>query len=258
MTTASGLVASLFVTKESRLQGRKSTDFVRFGAVSRGLSPGRCRHARVRDYRQRGGNTGAGGGSQGGRVMNDVGIGQPQWHHDCQQCAFLGRYGGFDLYHCPQGGRPTVVARFGNHNEEFLSGLPARPQALREAQRRSEDRGLLKPPRRSAAIALRGRRPLGRFSRRPRGPLRGDLHRSGSNDVSGSRARVCRGIPDAPGPCAVSNPSPPGVLGGLRRELQESARSKIVGGQRVLRRRPLRPETSEARQIRAGFDLGMG
>lgn len=78
---------------------------------------------------------------------------KPVFVHDCQHCTFLGHYysnlynGQFgsiaDLYHCVQGGRlPTVIARFGNEGDQYLSGLNSDLPALKEAQNRAKAQGL--------------------------------------------------------------------------------------------------------------------
>lgn len=46
----------------------------------------------------------------------------PQHKHDCDTCKFLGVYGEFDLYYCPNGG-PTIIARFGSLGPDYTSGL---------------------------------------------------------------------------------------------------------------------------------------
>lgn len=65
-----------------------------------------------------------------------AGASEPEFKHDCKNCKFLGRYravigpafreygGKFDLYVCPQGSAPTVIARFGNKAPDYMSGLP--------------------------------------------------------------------------------------------------------------------------------------
>lgn len=77
--------------------------------------------------------------------------------HDCDACVSLGTlettgddtwWGGlgpFDLYACPQGGYPTVVARFGNEGPDYLSGLNPSTEhpALREATGRAVVAGLI-------------------------------------------------------------------------------------------------------------------
>lgn len=42
--------------------------------------------------------------------------------HDCSGCTFLGHYKEYDLYWCPQGGHPTLIARYGTCGD-YLSGL---------------------------------------------------------------------------------------------------------------------------------------
>lgn len=37
----------------------------------------------------------------------------PRYKHDCTKCAFLGQFEKDDLYFCPQGGLPTLIARYG-------------------------------------------------------------------------------------------------------------------------------------------------
>ncbi len=52
--------------------------------------------------------------------------GQPLFTHDCDNCKFLGRYDGHDLYVCPSRERPSrmwsVLARYGNDGPEYASG----------------------------------------------------------------------------------------------------------------------------------------
>lgn len=53
-------------------------------------------------------------------------VGKPIHKHDCNCCTFLGnskdeQYD-FDLYYCPQGGMPTLIARFGE-NGDYVSGM---------------------------------------------------------------------------------------------------------------------------------------
>lgn len=43
--------------------------------------------------------------------------------HDCSECVALGEYAEYDLYFCKQGGSPTVIARFGNEDGDYSSGL---------------------------------------------------------------------------------------------------------------------------------------
>lgn len=46
-----------------------------------------------------------------------------QYKHDCDACIPLGRFDDFDFYFCRQHGIPTVIARFGNHPGDYMSGL---------------------------------------------------------------------------------------------------------------------------------------
>ncbi|UYL87470.1 hypothetical protein SEA_PUREGLOBE5_107 [Arthrobacter phage Pureglobe5] len=49
----------------------------------------------------------------------------PHWEHDCEGCVYLGTRWltvQWDLYFCNQGGRPTVVARRGEHGD-YISGI---------------------------------------------------------------------------------------------------------------------------------------
>lgn len=65
--------------------------------------------------------------------------------HDCKNCTPLGQHDGHDLYHCLQGGdMPTLIARYGNHGEQYTSGLAFadRDPCLAEAKRRAVAAGL--------------------------------------------------------------------------------------------------------------------
>jgi hypothetical protein len=68
----------------------------------------------------------------------------PQHQHDCDCCTFLGNAGTADLYFCPQGGIPTVIARYGEAGN-YVSGLFAQNTNLDllEAKRRAQLLGLL-------------------------------------------------------------------------------------------------------------------
>src|SRR3954465_1460085 len=78
----------------------------------------------------------------------------PLYEHDCDNCTYLGqmpadpseRYGVevLDLYYCPQGVLPTVIARYGSEGD-YISGLVFAPFVpyIAEAKRRAEERGLL-------------------------------------------------------------------------------------------------------------------
>ena len=47
---------------------------------------------------------------------------EPRYEHDCEECQFLTRYAGRDIYRCPQMGNPTIVARYGSDGAEYESG----------------------------------------------------------------------------------------------------------------------------------------
>lgn len=76
----------------------------------------------------------------------------PVYEHDCDECVFLGHYGGADLHFClqagyfgPQQNTPTVLARFSSDPPNYTSGLAfAQTNVyLREAKKRAKRRGLL-------------------------------------------------------------------------------------------------------------------
>lgn len=51
-----------------------------------------------------------------------------RWMHYCADCRFLGfadldLLGPHDLYYCIQGTLPTVIARYGNEEPEYISGM---------------------------------------------------------------------------------------------------------------------------------------
>lgn len=48
---------------------------------------------------------------------------KPRFLHDCSACVLLGQDSKHDLYWCPQGHLPTVIARYGGEGPEYLSGL---------------------------------------------------------------------------------------------------------------------------------------
>jgi hypothetical protein len=70
---------------------------------------------------------------------------RPVYEHDCDECLFLGHYGGADLYYCSQSGSPTVLARFSSDPPNYTSGLAfAQTNVyLCEAKRRASRKGLL-------------------------------------------------------------------------------------------------------------------
>ncbi len=88
---------------------------------------------------------------------------EPTYQHNCKQCRFLGTFStrqynceteqmeevAYDLYWCPQDTIPTVLARYGDAGEEYLSGMPTDKgfyerypdYALHEAYRRAKVAG---------------------------------------------------------------------------------------------------------------------
>lgn len=69
-----------------------------------------------------------------------------QHEHDCDDCAFLGIHGDYDLYFCET--NPTVIARYGVDGD-YISGLvfiPTMP-ILAEAAKRAVAAGLVTPER---------------------------------------------------------------------------------------------------------------
>ncbi len=67
-----------------------------------------------------------------------------RYEHDCDHCKPLGMFRDFDLYYCPQGGLPTVIARYGEDGN-YTSGLDAadRHPELAEARARSVTAGYI-------------------------------------------------------------------------------------------------------------------
>ena len=51
------------------------------------------------------------------------GLTKPRFKHDCSNCTYLGRHKGKDLYHCPQGGVPTIIVRHSSVPSDYSSGL---------------------------------------------------------------------------------------------------------------------------------------
>ena len=70
---------------------------------------------------------------------------KPRFTHDCDRCTFLGQDGKHDLYYCPQGSFPTVIARYGNDGPDYTSGMSLVDivPALKEAKRRAIEKGLI-------------------------------------------------------------------------------------------------------------------
>jgi len=46
-----------------------------------------------------------------------------RYKHDCEKCKPLGQFLEDDLYYCDQGGRPTVIARYGDDGPDYVSGM---------------------------------------------------------------------------------------------------------------------------------------
>jgi hypothetical protein len=77
---------------------------------------------------------------------------QPLYPHtNCSECRFLGRWSSeeepgkvYDLYYCAQHGRPTLMARYGASEEEYLSGASfyRTVPPIGEAHRRAGKLGL--------------------------------------------------------------------------------------------------------------------
>ena len=40
-------------------------------------------------------------------------LGKPQHRHDCENCAYKGSIGKFDVYVCPKAGYDSLIARYG-------------------------------------------------------------------------------------------------------------------------------------------------
>jgi hypothetical protein len=67
---------------------------------------------------------------------------KPLFKHYCNECVFLGNLNSseqlYDLYFCRDGGsNPTVIARYGNEDHEFLSGIYGNQLELVEAKKRA-------------------------------------------------------------------------------------------------------------------------
>jgi len=75
----------------------------------------------------------------------------PRYTHDCSACTFLGEHGFDDLYHCPQHGNPTLIARRSSEGPDY-SSFPAsvvrenvdvlKVSGLFEAYCRAREKGL--------------------------------------------------------------------------------------------------------------------
>ena len=70
-----------------------------------------------------------------------------RYQHDCQECVYLGEHEAYDLYYCngTRSGR-TVIARYGDGEDEYMSGIEIAKKypdsALRIALDLATDRGL--------------------------------------------------------------------------------------------------------------------
>ena len=77
-------------------------------------------------------------------------IGAPKFKNTCEKCTYLGYFRGHDLYYCMQGGFPTILARFGNDESSYVSGMQfaendkdVHNSEMGEAYRRSVVMGLI-------------------------------------------------------------------------------------------------------------------
>ena len=70
---------------------------------------------------------------------------KPRFVHDCDKCTFLGQFLEYDLYYCPQGNIPTVIARFGDEGWDYRSGMYCAEidPVLKEARKRAKEKGLI-------------------------------------------------------------------------------------------------------------------
>lgn len=69
----------------------------------------------------------------------------PRFEHDCTECRYLGYTEKADLYWCPQGGYPTVIARYSSDPPDYSSGLAfvGSIPDITEAAARARVKGLL-------------------------------------------------------------------------------------------------------------------
>lgn len=69
-------------------------------------------------------------------------------HDGCADCVYLGPYGDredqpeYDLWFCPQQGVRTVIARWSDEPEDYMSGWESSLRPLAEARRRATERRL--------------------------------------------------------------------------------------------------------------------
>lgn len=68
----------------------------------------------------------------------------PRYQHDCTACTYLGQVEEYDLYYCPQGKVPTVIARFGDEGGDYISEMNSDMPCLQTAQMLAIEKGLIK------------------------------------------------------------------------------------------------------------------
>ena len=76
---------------------------------------------------------------------------KPRYKHDCAACTFLGAHGDVDLYHCPQHGLPTLIARRSSNPSDYTSFMADR---VRNEARELVWTGLVEAYRRAFARRL--------------------------------------------------------------------------------------------------------
>lgn len=47
----------------------------------------------------------------------------PMHQHHCTGCVYMGHESGYDVYICPSGGRPTILARYSSKGGDYGSGM---------------------------------------------------------------------------------------------------------------------------------------
>ena len=69
----------------------------------------------------------------------------PRYKHDCEDCIFLGHFEEYDLYYCPDDNPvlTTVIARYGDIGDQYMSGLSSSCSPLMEAKGRARKRGFV-------------------------------------------------------------------------------------------------------------------
>lgn len=82
-------------------------------------------------------------------ILNSSLFTKPMYQHDCDACTFLGisEDGNVkaDLYHCPQSGLPTIIARRSSEGPDYISGVvfAKKDKHLQRAKFLAEEQGLL-------------------------------------------------------------------------------------------------------------------